>query len=84
MTDTINITAIKGRLIGLGCKQWKKGEHHRIYLDGIDAERLFDDHHARFGKSHTAYFNVNTGQFWCSNKKVSENLNILADEYFLI
>ena len=82
MTDTINIAAIKERLIELGCKEWNTGKNHRIYFDGIDAEKLFDNYHARFGKSHTAHFDVNTGEFFCSDKRIRENLNILAKENF--
>ena len=75
----MNASEIKSKLLELGCNEWEKAGMHRIYLDGIDAEKLFDNSHARFGKAHKVFFDVKKGEFACSNKSIENNLNSMID-----
>lgn len=77
---TLSKDQIKASLLEMGCNEWKKGNHHRIYFDGVDAKRVFDDEHAEFGKSHKVYFDVNDGEFKCSNKSIENNLNCMISD----
>ena len=65
------------KLIELGGKEWKKGSFHRVYIESLVAVKCFDDQHASFGKAHTVYFNVETQEFFCSNRRVANNLNAM-------
>ena len=65
------------KLIDLGGNEWKKGKFHRIYIESFVAVKFFDDQCASFGKAHTVYFNVETQEFFCSNRRVSNNLNAM-------
>jgi len=71
---------IKNKLIDLGCKEWKKADMHRIYIDGVDAKMLFNNEHASFGKKHTVFFDVVNGCFNCSDKSIKSNLNSMISE----
>jgi hypothetical protein len=76
----MNVSAIKSKLLELGCNEWKKAGMHRIYLDGVDAKMLFDNEHARFGKAHKVFFDVMSGEFVCNNESVANNLNSMISE----
>ena len=74
---------IAKKLVELGGNEWKKGEYHRIYIDGYDVKNLLNNEHAYFGKTHTIYFNVNTGLFAGNRTSKSQinNANILLEEW---
>lgn len=75
----MNSETVKDQLINLGGSEWKKGDHHRVYIEGYVAAKFFDSDHARFGKAHKTFFNVVTGQFSSSSMAVKNNLNIMME-----
>ncbi len=68
------------KLIELGGDEWKKGNHHRVYVYSYVVKKFFNNENASFGKSHEVHFNTKTGKFFCSNKSVENNLNCLLDD----